>query len=298
MKPLQAAASSHPLQAGIGLRAEHYRDFLHSRPPLALVEMHSENCFGGGVHFEVLLRVREFSEVSLHGIGLSLGSTDPLDDAHLRALRALVDAIQPVLVSDHLCWSSVNRLYANDLLPLPYTAEALAHVCNRIERVQEVLGRPILVENVSSYLQFRMSEMPEWEFFDTLARRSGCALLLDVNNVYVSAANHGFDPRAYLHAMRPEAVGEYHLAGHVANPVERADGQLATLLIDTHSRPVAGPVWALFEETVRRLGPRPTVIEWDAELPPLDALVQEARRAERVLLRRAPRERVHHECPA
>jgi len=253
------------------------------RPRVALVEATSENCFGGGRHLDALLEVRREHAVSLHGVGLSIGSTDPLDERHLVRLAALVERVEPALVSDHLCWSSVGGIYANDLLPLPYTEEALAHVAERVERVQERLGRRILVENVSSYLEYSASEMSECEFLAALAQRAGCGVLLDVNNVYVSAANHGFDARTYLHAIAPESVHEVHLAGYSVNLVRRDDGSDAQILIDTHSRPVSEPVWQLYRDAIRLLGPKPTIVEWDADLPPLAGLVAEADKAERWL---------------
>jgi uncharacterized protein len=270
-------------RAGIGLRSPHYADFLATRPGMPLVEVHSENFFCGGRHLEVLTQVRRDTAVSLHGVGLSLGSTDPLNERHLAALVSLVDRIQPALVSDHLCWSSVGDVYVNDLLPLPCTDEALAHVASRVAQVQERLGRRLVVENVSSYLQFHESQMPEWLFLAELAKRTGCGLLLDVNNVYVSAQNHGFDALAYLDAMPPDAVLEMHLAGHSINQIALEDGSETQILIDTHSRPVAPAVWALYEQAIERVGPKPTIIEWDADLPPLMTLLDEAARADRRL---------------
>jgi uncharacterized protein (UPF0276 family) len=267
--------------AGIGLRSPHYAAFLESRPALPMVEVHSENFFRGGRHLDVLMQVRRDTPVSLHGVGLSLGSTDPLSESHVAALKSLADRIEPVLVSDHLCWSSVAGVYVNDLLPLPCTHEALAHVAERVERVQEVLGRRLLVENVSSYLEFAGADMPEWAFLAELARRTGCALLLDVNNIYVSARNHGFDALTYLAAIPPESVAEMHLAGYSVNRVPLDGGGDAEILIDTHSRPVAEPVWALYEQALQHIGPRPTIVEWDADLPALDVLLDEAANAER-----------------
>jgi len=282
-----SSASDPPLalepRAGIGLRAPHYSPFLERRPALALIEVHSENCFRGGRHLDVLLRARRDCAVSLHGVGLSLGSTDVLNTQHLAALKALVDRVEPALVSDHLCWSSVGGVYVNDLLPLPFTHEALLHVARRIEHVQEVLGRAILVENVSSYLQYRDAEMSEWEFLAELARLSGCGLLLDLNNIHVSACNHGFDARAYLAAMPAHAVREFHLAGHAATTLTLDDGRTAQMLIDTHDGPVSLPVWSLFDEAIRRFGPRPTIVEWDSRLPALQSLLDEAARAEQRL---------------
>ncbi len=201
-------------------------------------------------------------------MGLSLGSADPLDERHLARLECLARRFEPALVSEHLSWSSVGARHANDLLPLPYTEEALDHVVERIERVQERLGRRILVENVSSYLEFAHSTLPEWEFVSEAARRSGCGLVLDVNNVWVNSVNHGFDARRYIAAIDPQAVGEIHLAGF-----ERA----GDLLIDTHGARVSAEVWALYRAALERIGARPTLIEWDTELPALDVLLDEAR---------------------
>jgi uncharacterized protein (UPF0276 family) len=267
--------------AGIGLRAPHHREFRDRRPRVAMVEVHSENFFGGGPQRAALLDVRRDTPVSLHGIGLSLGSVDPLDRRHLDALAALVSAVAPVLVSDHLSWSAYGGVYTNDLLPLPFTREALAHVCARVEQVQERLRRRILVENVSSYLRFVGADMTEWDFLADLARRSGCGVLLDVNNVFVSARNHGFDAHAYIDAIPRDAVLEMHVAGHVANPVRLADGGSGEILVDTHSAPVAPAVWTLYERAIARFGPTPTIVEWDADLPPLDTLLGQAAQAER-----------------
>lgn len=266
-----------PAQAGIGLRSPHHRNFLASRPPVPWVEVHSENFFAdGGRQLAVLDAVRQDYGLSLHGVGLSLGSVDPLDAGHLQRLRRLVRRVEPALVSEHVCWSSAGGVFLNDLLPLPCTREALDHLVARVTAVQEFLQRRILVENVSSYLQFDGAEMTEWDFLVTLARRSGAGILLDVNNIHVSAVNHGFAATDYLAAIPPELVGEIHLAGHTV-----ADG----LLIDTHSAPVADAVWALYEQAVQRLGPQPTLIEWDANLPELPVLLAEARKADNLLSR-------------
>ena len=261
-----------PAQAGIGLRSPHHDEFLKSRPAVPWVEVHSENFFAdGGRQLQVLDAVRRDYGVSLHGVGLSLGGTDPLDSEHLRRLRRLVQRVDPALLSEHVCWSSADGVFLNDLLPLPYTEAALRHVAARISAVQEFLGRQILVENVSSYLEFEGAEMTEWDFLGQLARRAGCGILLDVNNIYVSAENHNFPARNYLRGIPAELVGEVHLAGHTA-----VDG----VLIDTHSAPVTDAVWALYRDALRMLGPKPTLIEWDAELPSLERLVAEAATAD------------------
>lgn len=263
-----------PARAGIGLRAPHYRDLLETLPAIGWLEVHSENYFGdGGQPLYYLERARECYPVSLHGVGLSLGSTDGLDPHHLAKLKRLVDRIEPGLVSEHLCWSSVNGRHLNDLVPLPYTEEALQLVCRHVHEVQDFLKRRILVENVSSYLQFKASTMPEWEFMAEVARRTGCGVLLDVNNIYVSAINHGFDPRRYLAAIPVPAVKEMHLAGF---------DQGEHCLIDTHGKPVAAPVWELYRRAVARFGGVPTLIEWDTDIPPLAVLVGEAFKADAI----------------
>jgi uncharacterized protein (UPF0276 family) len=261
--------------AGIGLRAPHHEELAARRPPLALVEVHSENFFGdGGAPLAALERARALYPLSLHGVGLSLGSADPLDPRHLARLEALVRRFEPALVSEHLSWSSIDGRHANELLPLPFSREAIAHVAGRIAQVQERLGRRILVENVSTYLEFGERAMPEWEFVAEVVRRSGCGLLLDVNNVHVNAVNHGFDAAGYLDAIDPDAVAEYHLAGHEAWELG---------LVDTHSRRVSAEVWSLFRAALARIGPRPTVIEWDLDIPALDVLLDEASKAEALL---------------
>lgn len=274
-----------PVQAGIGLRAPHYREMLERRPSIGWLEVHSENYFGdGGVPLYYLEQLRAHYPLSLHGVGLSLGSTDPLNTAHLDSLKALIARFEPGLVSEHLSWSSVGGRYLNDLLPLPYTEEALSHVSQRIARAQDYLGRQLLAENVSSYLQYEESQLPEWEFLGEVAVRSGCGILLDVNNVFVSAANHGFDAHAYLRAMPADAIGEIHLAGFSINRFD--DGEI---LIDTHGARVAREVWALYSEAMGLYGPIPTLIEWDTDVPPLSVLLDEAGKADRILNRHAER---------
>ena len=272
-------AARIPARAGIGLRAPHYRDVLESRPRIGWLEVHSENYFGaGGPPLHYLERIRSHYPISLHGVGMSLGSTDPLDTRYLAKLKALIDRIEPGLVSDHLSWSSVNRRYFNDLLPLPYTEEALEHVCARVLKVQELLSRRILVENPSSYLQHAESTIPEWEFLGELARRTGCGILLDVNNVYVSASNNRLDAWRYIDSLLGRHVAQIHLAGFTRN--QTVEGEM---LIDTHSRPVAAEVWALFARAIGRFGPLPSLVEWDADLPPLALLVAEAGHAQALL---------------
>jgi uncharacterized protein (UPF0276 family) len=259
---------------GIGLRAAHYRDFLGSTPQTGWLEVHSENYFGdGGYDLHVLEHVRGQYPVSLHGVALSLGSADGLRQGHLAKLKRLVDRIEPALVSEHLCWASLGPRHFNDLLPLPYTREALDQVVAHVTLVQETLRRRILVENVSSYLQFRASEIPEFAFLAELARRSGCAILLDINNLFVNSVNHEFDPIEALGEIPNGVVGEIHLAGHSA---------AGDLLIDDHGSRVVSEVWRLYEIACRRLGPVPTLIEWDTAIPPLDVLLDEAATAARL----------------
>lgn len=264
---------------GIGLRAEHYREVVATRPPVGWFEIHSENYFGdGGAPHRYLEQVRRDYPLSLHGVGLSLGSADELNRVHLEKLKALIQRYAPGLVSDHLSWSSVDGRYLNDLLPLPYTEETLRHVTERVAQTQEFLGREILIENPSSYLQYRHSDMGEAEFLAELSMRSGCGILLDVNNIYVSASNHGFDAKAYLHAIPPARVREIHLAGHTVNRYPEGE-----ILIDTHNARVCEAVWALYRAVLSHLGTRPTLIEWDSELPALAVLVEEANIAGRFM---------------
>ncbi|APZ43223.1 DUF692 domain-containing protein [Acidihalobacter ferrooxydans] len=261
--------------AGIGLRAAHEQVMLDTRPTIGWLEVHSENYFGtGGRPQNQLQRIAEHYPISLHGIGLGLGNSQPPERAHLRALRQLRDLIHPVRISEHLCWNGHAGRYVPDLLPLPHTAATIAHVSAHIDRVQQYLGQAILIENVSSYVTWADAQMPEWEFLLEVANQSGCGILLDVNNVYVNACNHGFEPMEYLRHIPTYLIGEIHLAGHARREI---DGQ--TLLIDTHDRPVAEDVWALYDALIRRTGPIPTLIERDSQLPPLPELLAEAERA-------------------
>jgi uncharacterized protein (UPF0276 family) len=276
---MMASFSALPGQAGIGLRSPHLAEVRAMRPPVPWFEVHSENYFAaGGPTLAALLDLRADYPLSLHGVGMSLGSAGPLDRAHLRNLKRLVDAVQPAAVSEHLCWSSVAGRWLNDLLPLPYTQEALDRVCAHVDEVQESLGRAILVENVSSYLRFLPEDMPEWTFVAAVAQRTGCGILLDVNNIHVSACNHGFDAREFLTGIPVEAVGEIHLAGYETE----GEGK-DRLLIDTHSRPVHEEVWALYQDALARFGPVPTLIEWDQDIPAFAVLRVEADKAQAFL---------------
>jgi uncharacterized protein (UPF0276 family) len=267
-----------PVNTGIGLRAQHHQAIVDTRPRVGWFEAHSENYFPlGGAQPEYLERVRADYPVSLHGVGLSLGSTDPLDRTHLAHLKRIVDRFAPALVSEHLSWGSIQGRHFNDLLPLPYTDEALRHMAARVREVQDFLGRQILIENVSSYLEYTCSTLREWEFLAALASETGCGLLLDVNNVYVNAHNHGFPSEEFLSHVPVEVVQEMHLAGHSRNRFNGRD-----ILIDTHSTYVCDDVWALYAAAVRRFGNVPALIEWDTDLPALEVLVAEAHKADTV----------------
>ncbi len=280
------ARSPIPARAGIGLRFRHHQAVFDTRPEVAWFEVHTENYTGGGSAPAYLDAIRRDYPVSLHGTGLSLGSAEGLDPAHLARVQKLVERIEPALVSEHLSWSVVAGDYLADLLPLPMTEEALEIVCRHVDQAQAHLELRLLLENPSTYLQFRHSTISEWEFLAQVAKRTGCGILCDVNNIYVSACNHGWDASAYLAALPPEAVGEIHLAGHA---VRRLDG-VRVLRIDDHGSRVAPEVWTLYAEALARFGPVPTLIEWDTDVPPLEVLMQEAARADAVL-EEAQRER-------
>lgn len=257
---------------GLGLRAPHYDDFLHGAVNVDFVEVISENfMIDGGKPRDVLRRVRERHPVALHGVSMSIGSADGLNREYLERLRALVDEVDPMFVSDHLCWTRIEGFSSHDLLPLPYTEEALDLVCTNIDIAQDVLGRTMLIENPSSYVTFAQSVLTEWEFLDAMCARTGCDLLLDVNNVHVSATNHGFDPLAYIDGVPAHRVRQIHLAGH---------SQGKQLLIDTHDSPVAAPVWALYQRALYRVGSAnddqvATMIERDDRIPALGELLDE-----------------------
>jgi uncharacterized protein len=285
------AARPIPANAGIGLRFPHHDVVLDTRPDVPWLEVHPENYLGRGIASETLTKVRESYPISLHATGLSLGSVDGIDEAHLAAIAGLCGRIEPALVSDHLSWSAAGGLFLPDLLPLPYTHEALEIFAQNIDRVQTTLRRPILIENPSVYLAFRDTEMMEGAFMVELVRRTGCGILLDVNNVAVTAANLGEDAGARLAALLDtlphQAVGEIHLAGHAVRDLP--DG--SQLRIDDHGSPVSAAVWSLYQAVIRAIGPRPTLIEWDTDIPAFDVLQHEASIAQAVLDRATqPRE--------
>ena len=286
MKTLSTTAATEkfsksviPVSAGIGLRGPHMIELDEINPDVGWLEVHSENFFGdGGSPIHYLKKIREDYPISLHGVGLSLGSSDPLNREHLSHLQRLIDLVEPGLISEHLSWGSIDGVYFNDLLPLPYTEEALKHFSERVLQVQDNLRRNILIENPSSYLSYRHSVIPECEFLSEICRRTGAGLLLDVNNVFVSAFNLSFDPLEYLASIPGEYVAEIHLAGHSEKFFP--DGKI---LIDDHASPVSLAVWELYATTIELIGDRPTLIEWDSELPNLTELVAEATTAQAYL---------------
>jgi uncharacterized protein (UPF0276 family) len=279
MGSVSRTSATIPASAGIGLRAGHQREFLNGRPPIAWLEVHSENYFAaGGPGHAALERIRCDYPLSFHGVGLSLGSTDPLDRGHLRRLSQVIDRYEPGLVSEHLSWSSVGGRFVNDLLPLPATREALEHLVLRVDETQDFLGRRILIENVSSYLELGAGEMPEHCFLVEIAQRTGCGVLLDVNNLYVNQCNHGARAATFIAALPPSVVGEIHVAGHT---IEDYDGE--RVVVDTHNAPVCNEVWGLYAQAVARFGRVPTLVEWDSALPALEVLIDEARKAERIM---------------
>jgi hypothetical protein len=270
-----------PARAGIGLRSQHQEAILVTASRPAWVEVHTENYFhAGGPAVRALERARARYPLSLHGVGLGLGSTDPIDRAHLELVRDAVQRYEPGLVSEHACWGHVGGEHFNDLLPLPYTEEAVEHLAARVREVQDFLGRQILVENLSAYVSFASSQLSEGEFLAAVVERSGCGLLLDVNNAFVNAANLGLDLDAFFAALPRHAIQEIHLAGHSRRWVGARE-----LLIDDHGSAVCDDVWALYEVALRRFGPVPTLIEWDTDVPPLATLLAEAARADQRLER-------------
>jgi uncharacterized protein len=268
--------SQSPLKGfGLGLRTPHYADFIEHAPrEVDWLEIISDNYLEpGGKPLHFLDRIRRDYPMVMHGVSLSIGGTDPLDLAYLARLKNLAARIEPAWMSDHLCWTGTSGLNLHDLLPLPYSHEALRHVCDRIHQVQDFLGRALVIENVSSYVRFSADEMSEWEFLAELVKHSGCQLLLDVNNIYVSSVNHGFDPLTFIDALPPCSIAQIHLAGHEDH---------GDYIIDTHDQPICDAVWALYADTVRRLPGIPAMIERDDNIPPLGDLLAELARARRI----------------
>ena len=269
-----------PLSAGIGLRLPHLAQVVATTPAVGWLEVHPENFLANPHATELLVDLSRRYPISVHTVGISIGSADGIDRQHLQRLRAFIDAIDPVLVSGHLAWSSHQGAYLNDLLPLPYDDESLRVVAMHLEQVQDALGRPYLVENPSTYVAFTTSRMTELDFLNAMVDRTGCRLLCDVSNIYVSGHNMGYDPRRFIDGLPAAAIGELHLGGFTAEDDEATPG--ATLLVDTHNSAIAAPAWDLYAYTLRRLGARPTLIEWDSDVPQLDTLVGEAAHADAV----------------
>ena len=269
------ACSHLPVAAGIGLRAPHHEQVRAEQPQIAWLEVHTENFLGGGATPALLELLRPHYAISLHGVGLSLGSAEGLDEVHLARIAALVRRLEPAGVSDHVSWSATGGVYFNDLLPVPYDDEALAVLVRNVGRFQDAIGRPVMVENPSTYLRHAQSDRAEPQFLAELCRRSGCGLLLDVNNVFVSTQNHGDDAEAYLAAIAHLPIGEIHLSGHHLRQIGNR-----SIRIDDHGSPVSEPVWALYEHALSLIGPRPTLVEWDSALPPLETLLAEAGKAQ------------------
>ncbi|MFH1339701.1 MAG: DUF692 domain-containing protein [Pseudomonadota bacterium] len=259
---------------GLGLRAQHYDEILSGNPPIDWFEVISENyMLPGGQPLRMLDRIRERYPVVMHGVSLSIASTAPPDFEYLRGLRDLARRVEPRWISDHLCWTGVHGKNLHDLLPIPYTREALDHVVSRVQLVQDYLGRALVLENASTYSQFNNSEMAEWEFISELTRRSGCWLLFDVNNVYVSGFNHGYDPYTFLEGIPADRVVQFHMAGH---------SHMGTHIIDTHDHPVCEEVWDLYGAALKRFGRVSTMIERDDNIPPLDELIAEVNRTREI----------------
>lgn len=273
--PEHAAVAERPyLGFGLGLRTDHYHSVLAERPPVDWFEILTENYMvSGGKPLHFLDRIRADYPMVMHGVSLSVGSTDTLNRAYLRELKALIARVEPEWVSDHLCWTGVDGRNLHDLLPLPYTDEAVRHVAGRVMQVQDYLGRRILLENVSSYLTYQISQMSEWDFLNAVAEQADCLILLDINNIYVSSHNHCFDPLAYLNAIPPQRVMQFHLAGHTRH---------GDVIVDTHDQPVIDPVWALYAAAVRRFGCVSTMIERDDNIPPLNELLTELDQARKI----------------
>jgi uncharacterized protein (UPF0276 family) len=268
------SCSHLPIAAGIGLRAPHHAQVMAERPHIAWHEVHTENFLGGGAAPDLLEHLRADYQISLHGVGLSLGSKDGLHEEHLHRIAELVRRIEPAAVSDHVSWSVTGGVYFNDLLPIPYDEEALGVMADNVQQFQEAIGRTVMVENPSTYLRFRQSDRAEPQFLAELCARTGCGLLLDVNNVFVSGANHDFDPFAYLAAIAALPIGEVHLSGHHLRQIGNR-----SIRIDDHGSPVSDEVWALYDQALGILGPLPTLIEWDSGVPDLDILLAESAKA-------------------
>lgn len=280
ISPWRGAGHALPDRVGVGLKPEYFHEIVETLPTIGFFEIHAENYLvPGGAFHHFLTKIRQQYPLSIHGVGLSIGGESPLDRTHLQALRGLLDRYAPASFSEHLAWSSHHDIFLNDLLPMPYDQPTLNRVCAHIDEVQETLGRPMLLENPATYVEFAQSTLSETAFIGEIVRRTGCGLLLDVNNVYVSCSNHGRDPRRYVSELPLSAVGEIHLAGFHRD----TDSLGAPLLIDSHASRVDEAVWGLFDHTMATIGPKPVLIEWDNDVPPLATLLTEAQQAEAIM---------------
>lgn len=282
--PASGRTGGLPARAGVGLKPEHFAIIMQDKPSVGFFEIHAENYLvEGGPFHKALTAIRQDYPLSIHGVGMSIGGEQPLNKTHLQRVASLVERYQPASFSEHLAWSTHNDIFLNDLLPLPYTRSTMLRVCDHIDQVQNMLRRPMLLENPSTYVEFSTSTMAETEFISEIVQRTGCGLLLDVNNLYISGINHHRDPLEMLHALPLDRIGEIHLAGYA----ESVDGANDRLLIDSHDSRVSEPVWQLYMETVRAAGPLPTLIEWDSNIPPFPVLLDEMRIAEKLMFERA-----------
>lgn len=283
------------IPVGLGLRSDHYEEILRAAQGgqslgIGWLEVHPENYFCGGLNKYFLDQLSDFYPISLHGVGLSLGSDHALDQTHLYNFKALIDRYNPFNISDHVSWSASGNAHLNDLLPLPYTQETLERVCRNIVQAQDYFGRAMLVENPSTYIVYKDNDMSEPDFMNALCEKTGCFMLLDINNIYVQSHNHGLDARAYIDAIEPKFVREIHLAGHIEKSVMGTDGRDHIILVDTHNQIVKDAVWDLYAHTVKRMGIVPTLLEWDQDVPALDVLLSQVRAAHDILHTLAPKQ--------
>ena len=268
-----------PNKVGLGLRSKHYKDILDNKAKVSWLEVHSENYFSdGGLPHYYLKKINNMLPISFHGVGLSLGSAEPVNMNHLKKLKKLFSIYNPSLISEHLSWSSIDNRYFNDLLPLLYTDESFKIFCDKVKITQDYLGRQILIENPSSYISYKSSNINEWDFYSQIPNETGCGLLLDINNIYVSCQNHNYNPEDYLNAINTKHIQEYHLAGYSTKKFDKG-----TILIDDHGSKVKDPVWNLFHKTIKKLGAKPTLIEWDTNIPSFTTLLEEATKAQNIL---------------
>ena len=265
-------------QAGIGLRHPHLQQVIDEKPNIAWLEVHSENFFLFGVNTKQLDNIRQLYPLSMHGVGLSLGSADPINKTHLAQLKKAINRYEPYFVSEHLSWGSIEQTYFNDLLPMLYTEKSLYHFADKVKQVQDYLGRQLLIENPSAYLQFEASDIDEWEFYAQLPKLTGCGLLFDINNIYVNSKNFDFDPLNYINSTNKDDIFEIHIAGHSINSYDKG-----VIYIDDHGSKASKGVWDLFTKVIKKIGQKPTLIEWDSNIPDLSVLLKEAQKAQEFL---------------